>query len=107
VCGRAAILREGRLIELAPISEIVHKGERHLRVWFLKGAEVPCPSVDVPAGVRVVGQDAVSLQLAYHGAADAAIKWLARFPVDRIATPETSLEDAFIQYYRREDAHEG
>jgi hypothetical protein len=57
--------------------------------------------------VRVVGQDAVSLQLAYHGAADAAIKWLARFPVDRIATPETSLEDAFIQYYRREDAHEG
>jgi ABC-2 type transport system ATP-binding protein len=107
VCGRAAILREGRLIELAPISEIVHKGERHLRVWFLKGARVPAPSVDVPAGVRVVGQDAVSLHVAYHGAADAALKWLARFPVDRIATPETSLEDAFIQYYRREDAHEG
>jgi len=107
VCGRAAILREGRLIELAPISEIIRKGERHLRVWFLKGAEVPDPPVDVPAGVRVIRQDAVSLHLAYHGAADAALKWLARFPVDRIATPETSLEDAFIQYYRREDAHEG
>ncbi len=103
VCGRAAILREGRLVELAPITEIVHKGERHLRVWFLKGADVPCPAVDVPAGIRVVGQDAVSLHLAYHGAADAALKWLARFPVDRIATPETSLEDAFIQYYRREE----
>ncbi len=102
VCGRAAILREGRLIELAPITEIVHKGERHLRVWFLKGAEIPAPPFDVPTGVRVVGQDAVSLHLAYHGAADAALKWLARFPVDRIATPETSLEDAFIQYYRRE-----
>ena len=107
VCGRAAILREGRLIEMAPISEIVHKGERHLRVWFLKGAEVPAPPLDVPAGVRVIRQDAVSLHLAYHGAADAALKWLASFPVDRIATPETSLEDAFIQYYRREDAHEG
>ena len=107
VCGRAAILREGRLIELAPISEIVHKGERHLRVWFLRGAEAPAPPVDVPAGIRVIRQDAVSLHLAYHGTADAALKWLARFPVDRIATPETSLEDAFIQYYRREDAHEG
>ena len=107
VCGRAAILREGRLVELAAVSEIVRKGERHLRVWFLKGAEISAPLADVPAGIRIVRQDAGSLQLAYHGAADAAIKWLAKFPVDRIATPETSLEDAFIQYYRRENTHEG
>lgn len=107
VCGRAAILREGRLIELAPISQIVQKGERHLRVWFLNGADTPAPLFDVPVGVRIVRQDAGSLQLAYYGAADAALKWLAQFPVDRIATPETSLEDAFIQYYRRGNAHEG
>jgi len=34
------------------------------------------------------------------------LKWLAQFPVDRIATPQTSLEDAFIQYYRKETGHE-
>ncbi|MHC4680867.1 MAG: AAA family ATPase [Planctomycetota bacterium] len=107
VCGRAAILREGRLIELAPISEIVQEGERHLRVWFLKGAEVSAQLTDVPAGVRLIRQDAASLQLAYHGPADTALKWLARLPVERITTPETSLEDAFIQYYRREGGHEG
>ena len=47
-------------------------------------------------GIRVV---------CYHGAAEAVLKWLARFPVDRIATPQTSLEDAFIQYYRQEADH--
>jgi len=61
---------------------------------------------EVPAGIRVIQQDVVSLDLAYHGAADEVLKWLGRFDVDRIATPETSLEDAFIQYYRREGAHE-
>ena len=105
VCGRAAILRQGRLIELAPISKIVQQGERRLKVWFIKGAKVPpLPTEGLP-GVRMIQQDDTSLHLAYHGTAESVIKWLARFPVDRIATPETSLEDAFIQYYRKEADH--
>jgi len=55
----------------------------------------------------VIRQEAESLEVAYQGSADAVLKWLARFPVERIATPETSLEDAFIQYYRKEAGHEG
>jgi ABC-2 type transport system ATP-binding protein len=106
VCGRAAILRRGRLVELAPISDIVQKGERHLKVWFVKGTKVPpLPAGRLP-GVRVIRQDDSSLHLAYRGTAEALIKWLAKFPVDNIATPETSLEEAFIQYYQREAGHE-
>jgi ABC-2 type transport system ATP-binding protein len=99
-CGRAAILREGRLVELAPISKIVQQGKRHLKVWFAKGAEVPRLPAEYIEKIRVIEQDAESLHIAYHGSADAVLKWLARFPVDRIATPQTSLEDAFIQYYQ-------
>jgi hypothetical protein len=54
----------------------------------------------------VIEQDAESLHIAYHGSADAVLKWLARFPVDRIATPQTSLEEAFIQYYEKEAGRE-
>ena len=50
-------------------------------------------------GVRVIEQQPGMLHLAYYGTADAVLKWIARFPIDRIATPETSLEEAFIQYY--------
>jgi hypothetical protein len=46
------------------------------------------------------------MQIAYHGKADTVLKWLAEFPVDRIATQETSLEDAFIQYYKKEARYE-
>jgi ABC-2 type transport system ATP-binding protein len=106
VCGRAAILRRGRLVELAPISDIVQKGERHLKVWFVKGTKVPSLPTDRLPGVRVIRQDDSSLHLAYRGTAEALIKWLAGFPVDNIATPETSLEEAFIQYYQREAGHE-
>ena len=101
ICGRAAILHEGRLVELAPISKIVQQGERRLKVWFVKGAQVPRLPADDIDGIQVIEQDAESLHIAYHGSADAVLKWLAKFPVDRIATPQTSLEDAFIQYYQK------
>jgi ABC-2 type transport system ATP-binding protein len=99
VCGRAAILRHGRLVELSQISEIVQQGQRQLKIWFVAGTEVP----DLPAenleSVREIGRKGQMLHLAYQGKADTVLKWLAQFPVSRIATPQTPLEEAFMQYY--------
>lgn len=106
VCERAAILREGKLVELAPISNIVQQGERRLKVWFAKGAQVPVLPAEKLPGVRVIQQHHDTLHIAYQGTADAVLKWLAQFAVDRIATPETSLEEAFMQYYQKEAGHE-
>jgi len=105
VCGRAAILREGRLVELAPISNIVQQGRRCLKVWFVKGTKVPTLPNDKLPGVRVIQQNSDTLQIAYQGTIDAVLKWLAQFPIDRIATPQTSLEEAFMQYYQKEAGH--
>ena len=101
VCGRAGILREGRLVEVAPIAQIVHRGEHRLKVWFAEDATVPELPPDRLPGVRVIERQPGMLHLAYQGASDAVVKWIARYPVDRIATPQTSLEEAFIQYYRQ------
>ncbi|MHC4155980.1 MAG: ABC transporter ATP-binding protein [Planctomycetota bacterium] len=102
VCGRAGILREGRLVEIAPISKIVQQGERRLKVWFGEGTIVPRVPADQLPGVRVVKQGPGILHLAYQGTADAILKWIAQFPVERIATPQTSLEEAFMQYYEKQ-----
>ena len=102
VCGRAAILREGRLVELAPISKIVQQGQRRIKVWFVEGTSVPQLLPGELAGVRVIQQNSNTLLVAYQGTIDALLRWLAQYQVDRIATTETSLEDAFIQYYRKE-----
>jgi len=106
ICGRAAILREGRLVELAPISRIVQQGRRRIKVWFVEGSQVPTLPANQLPGVRVIQQNSNTLHVAYKGTADAVLKWLAQFPVDRIATPQTSLEEAFIHYYQKEAGHE-
>lgn len=105
VCGRAAILREGRLVEMAPISKIVLSGEHRLKVWFVDSRLMPnVPCERLPA-VRVVEQGPGVLHLAYHGQVGPVLKWLAPFAIDRMTTPQTSLQEAFMQYYqKRSDA---
>jgi len=104
VCQQAAILREGKLIELAPIARIVQQGQRRLKVWFAQGTQVP----EIPkelSDTRIIRREASCLEIAYQGSADRTVKWLAQYPVERITTPETPLEDAFIQYYQKEATH--
>lgn len=104
MCNRAAILREGRLVKIAPIAEIIHEGEYRLKVWFMEGTPAPDVPLDRFPGVRVIERQGRMLHLAYQGTSDAVLKWIAQFPIDRIATPQTSLEEAFIQYYQQPDA---
>jgi ABC-2 type transport system ATP-binding protein len=99
VCARAAIVRAGRLVEMGPISNIVRHGEHRLKVWFVDATLAPAVPVDQLPGVRVIEQKPGLLHLAYPGACEPVLRWVAQFPVDRIATPQTSLEEAFIQYY--------
>lgn len=106
VCERAAILREGCLAELAPISKIVQQGEKRLKIWFTEGTAVPVLTADELPGVRIIQQNSHTLLIAYHGKIDSVIKWLAPFSIERIATQETTLENAFIQYYKRETGNE-
>ncbi len=101
ICGRAAILREGRLVEMAPISEIVQQGEQRLKVWFKDTAFLADAPSDQLPGVRVIERTPGVLHVAYQGAAEPILKWIGRFPVDRITTPQTSLQEAFMQYYQQ------
>lgn len=100
ICGRAAILREGRLVELAPISQIVQQGEQRLKVWFADPTLRPDAAVARLPGVRVVEQEPGVLHLAYQGPAGPVLGWLNQFAVDRVTTPQTSLQEAFLQYYQ-------
>ncbi|HNS21618.1 MAG TPA: ABC transporter ATP-binding protein [Sedimentisphaerales bacterium] len=102
ICGRAAILREGRLVETAPISQIIQQGEQRLKVWFADGALLPEVPLAQWPGVRIVERQPGVLHVAYQGSADPILKWLGRFPVDRITTPQISLQDAFMQYYQQQ-----
>ncbi|MBN1359812.1 MAG: ABC transporter ATP-binding protein [Sedimentisphaerales bacterium] len=102
VCGRAGIVREGRLVEVAPISQIVQRGEHRLKVWFADVRLKPSVPVEALPAVRVIEQEPGVLHLAYRGQVDPVLKWISQFAVDRMTTPQTSLQEAFIQYYRQQ-----
>jgi hypothetical protein len=84
---------------LAPVTRIVEQGEQRLKVWFRDGTLPPDPRSSL-ADVRVVERGAKSLHVAYRGSPDPLLKWIAQYPVDRVAMPQTSLEEAFMQYYQ-------
>lgn len=107
VCERAAILRHGRLVELARISEIIRKGESQLKIWFVEGTDIPEIPLGELTGVRLIQRKGRMLHIAYPGRIDTVLKWLARFPVSRITTHETSLEEAFMQYYHSGNESKG
>ena len=107
VCGRAAILRQGRLVELSQISQIVQQGQRQLKVWFAAGTEVPDLPDEKLEGVREISRKGQMLHLTYQGKADTVLKWLAQFSVSRIAAHQTSLEEAFMQYYSDSSGRNG
>ena len=107
VCSRAGILRRGKLVELAPISKIIQQGQRQLKVWFVEGTEVPNPPVEHLVGVREIERKGRMLHIAYQGKVDTVLKWLAQFPVNRISTAQTSLEEAFMQYYSDSSGRNG
>jgi len=99
VCNRAAVLRAGRLVHLGPVSGLVEQGEIRMRVLFQDAGPVPFfPASEIP-NARLVEQKDRFLCLAYHGQPDALLKWIARYPVERMEMPETSLEEAFARYY--------
>ena len=102
VCHQAAILREGRLIELAPIADIMQQGQRRLKIWFARDSQMPDLPDDL-TNVKLIQKETACLDISYQGSADRIVKWLAQYAVERITTPDTSLEDAFIQYYQKED----
>jgi ABC-2 type transport system ATP-binding protein len=99
VCSRVAVLREGRLVHLGPVTSLVEQGETRMNVWFQETGPIPVfPDSGIPHA-RLIEQQGRFLHLAFHGQPDALLKWVTRYPVERMEMPETSLEEAFAQYY--------
>lgn len=100
VCGRAAILRGGHRVDIAPITRLMARGEHQLKVWFASEPPAMQAEAEIPPAARILKREAGFLHLAYQGPAGPVLQWLARLPVDRIETPQATLEEAFLDYYQ-------
>jgi ABC-2 type transport system ATP-binding protein len=97
VADRVAILRDGRLVELAEIGAVKAKALRRLDIVFAR--PVPPRAFEGLAGVREGRVQGVHASFDVEGAMDALIKAAAQHEVASVTSHEPDLEEMFLAHY--------
>ncbi len=90
-CGRAAIIREGRLIACDTIDNLAHTNAKSVCVSGIKDLSLE--------GMSKVEHQPDGMQFVYSGDMNVLIKALAGCNISDVSIEEPSLEDVFMQYY--------
>ena len=100
VCERVAIIREGRILRISKVSELKAKAMRRLAITFREPVSNDIFS-NVP-NVSEVVTEANRLYCTVHGPLDSFIKTLSAYEVNDMISQEPSLEDVFLQFYKKD-----
>lgn len=98
VADRAAIIREGKIVEVVETASLLNRSMRQVRIRFQQPTDVNA-LFNLP-GVELLAQDdGLSVLLQVEGEMDTLVKTLAQYPVSDFETQRTSLEEIFLAYY--------
>jgi ABC-2 type transport system ATP-binding protein len=98
VADRVAIIRGGKIVEVAETAALLHRSMRQVRIRFQKPTEADelykLPGIDL-----ISKDDGMGVTLQVEGQMDELIKVLAKYPINDFETERTSLEEIFLAYY--------
>jgi len=100
VCDRVAFVREGRLVAVEDVGELMGRAVREVEVVFAE--PVPPSAFEGVAGVTGVagdGKHADTLRFTVTGSLDPVVKHLASYPVVDLVSRLPDLEDVFMTFY--------
>jgi len=98
ITDRVAIIRKGKIVEVAETASLLNRSMRQVRIRFQQPTEAD-ELFNLP-GVELLAQDdGMSILLQVEGEMDVLIKTLAQYPVSDFETQRTSLEEIFLAYY--------
>lgn len=103
ICSRVGILRKGRLAALKTIDEIKDERTRKLEVLFSPGTEVPESIKSSLTEFKPEKKSENKWIFSYNCSPSPLIEYLTRFKILEITSPQLSLEEAFLTYYRDAD----
>ncbi|MEA3327920.1 MAG: ABC transporter ATP-binding protein [Chloroflexota bacterium] len=101
IADRVAIIREGKIVEVAVTENLLHRSMRQVRIRFQQPTEAE-ELYKLPGVKLIAKDDSMGLLLQVEGQMDVLIKTLAKYPVNDFETERTSLEEIFLAYYNGE-----
>ena len=101
IADRVAIIRKGRVIEVAEVETLINRSIRKVRVWFKTKVDVQS-LVDLPNVTLLSAEDNAAL-FQVEGALDQFIKVLAPLPVRDLDVQRPTLEEIFLNYYANDE----
>jgi ABC-2 type transport system ATP-binding protein len=105
VCDRVAIIRQGKLVEVAGTDELINRAMRRVHVRFKEAVDA-APLGRLPGVTILSRDDGGGVRLQVSGEMDPLIKKLATYPVSDMETERPSLEEIFLAYYEGEATEE-
>ena len=96
LCGRVAILREGRLVNIQSMKQLRESGYK--KITLTAKAPIPEDFFDIP-GAANVQQENRAASLMFNGSAASIMDRLQQLELEDILIEEPSLEEIFINYY--------
>jgi len=95
MCNRVAIIREGRIVEIADIRTLQQNNYKKIRV---AAADVDAAYFDMP-GVTNLEQHNGTVRFFYKGDVNAVMHKIGQIKVSDVTIEEPTLEEIFMHYY--------
>jgi len=105
ISDRVAIIRRGKIIELAETESLINRSYRRIRVTFTSPVAVE-DFASVPGVILEGTVDNRIITLRVEGEMDPLIKALSLHPVQDLDIEKPSLEEIFLAYYQNDDRDE-
>ena len=102
ICERVAILREGKLVAVEPLSELKGRSVRHVSATFARSA--PARGAIAGAGIEELHRGHDNVEYEVTGEFDAFLKQLAEYHVLDLRTEQPTLDEVLLSYYRASGA---
>ena len=102
IADRVAIIRKGIIAEEISPSQLASMTMRKVRVRFRKTVDTR-PLTMLKSISLVSKGNGLDITLKVEGGMDKLIKTLAKYPISNIETLHPSLEEIFLDYYKKEE----
>ncbi|MCA9047891.1 MAG: ABC transporter ATP-binding protein [Planctomycetaceae bacterium] len=102
LCGRVAIIRDGRIVAAESVRELKRRAPRRVRIRYVS-PEAARLSV-VPEGLTTISRTNDVVELELIGESADLIRWAANEPVVDLGIGEPGLESLFRRYYSDPEA---